>query len=203
MSDMRQALEEALFANPDDLASHMAYADWLAEQGDPRGEFIQVQLALEGQAKPADERKRLQQREQDLLAAHEAEWLGPLAPVLLDRKNISEFRRQQGYVSRWRWARGWLDDLYLWQLKVAVARALADCPTARLLRRLHTDFCGYDSEYQAEPADGIPEGSEYPSLYPLARAPFLPHLRVFQLGVAVDFESAQFEEGSGEGNYNS
>src|SRR5207253_2108348 len=36
---MRSALEEALFANPDDVANHMAYADWLAEQGDPRGEF--------------------------------------------------------------------------------------------------------------------------------------------------------------------
>jgi hypothetical protein len=106
-------------------------------------------------------------------------------------------------VSRWRWARGWLDDLYLWQLTVTAARALADCPAARLLRRLRIDFCGYETDYQAEPADGIPEGSEYPSLYPLARAPFLPRLRVFQLGVAVDFENVDFEEGSGEGSYNS
>src|SRR5437868_14121168 len=40
---MREALEEALAASPDDLASHMAYADWLSEQPDPadqaRGEF--------------------------------------------------------------------------------------------------------------------------------------------------------------------
>jgi uncharacterized protein (TIGR02996 family) len=203
MSTMREALEGALFANSDDLASHMAYADWLSEQGDPRGEFIQVQLALEDESKPAEERKKLQQREQELLAAHGAEWLGGLAPVLLDRKQISEYRRQHGYVSRWRWARGWLDDLYLWQLTVTAARALADCPAARLLRRLRIDFCGYETNYQVEPADGIPEGSEYPSLYPLARAPFLPQLRVFQLGVAVDFENVDFEEGSGEGNYNS
>jgi uncharacterized protein (TIGR02996 family) len=203
MSDLRQALEGALFANPDDLASHMAYADYLAEQGDPRGEFIQVQLALEDEGKPAEERKKLQRREQELLAAHEAEWLGGLAPVLFDPKQISEYRRQHGYVSRWRWARGWLDDLYLWQITVAAARALAGCSTARPLRRLRIDFCGYDDKYEAEPDDGIPEGSEYPSLYPLARAPFLPQLRAFQLGEAVDFENAEFEEGAGEGSYNS
>jgi uncharacterized protein (TIGR02996 family) len=33
---MREALEEALAASPDDLASHMAHADCLSEQGDPR-----------------------------------------------------------------------------------------------------------------------------------------------------------------------
>src|SRR4051794_26565484 len=32
---LREALEEALAANPDDLASHMAYADWLSEQANP------------------------------------------------------------------------------------------------------------------------------------------------------------------------
>src|SRR5262245_32071776 len=42
-----KALENAIFANPDDLGAHAAYADWLIEQGDSRGEFIQVQLALE------------------------------------------------------------------------------------------------------------------------------------------------------------
>jgi uncharacterized protein (TIGR02996 family) len=203
VSDMRQALEGALDTNPDDLASHMAYADWLAERGDPRGEFIQVQLALEDEGKPADERKRLQQREQELLAAHEGEWLGGLAPVLLDRKNISEHRRKHGFVNRWRWARGWVEDLYLCVFDLPTARALADCPATRLLRRLHVDFCGYVSDYRAEPADGVPEGSEYPNLYPLARAPFLPHLRAFQFGEGVDFENVDFEEGSGEGVYNS
>src|SRR5262249_27001983 len=32
---MREALESALVEKPDDLASHMAYADYLSEQGDP------------------------------------------------------------------------------------------------------------------------------------------------------------------------
>ena len=46
-TQLRLALEQALVENPDDLAAHAAYADLLMEEGDPRGEFIQVQLALD------------------------------------------------------------------------------------------------------------------------------------------------------------
>src|SRR5262249_7189339 len=42
VSPAQRALEQALVENPDDLAAHGAYADYLMEQGDPRGEFIQV-----------------------------------------------------------------------------------------------------------------------------------------------------------------
>src|SRR5207249_2522467 len=67
---LREALEAALAEDPDDVATHAAYADLLTEQGDPRGEFIQVQLALEDESRPAKERRELQQRERDLLHAH-------------------------------------------------------------------------------------------------------------------------------------
>src|SRR4051812_20533682 len=82
-SGTREALEEALAAEPDDLGTHMAYADFLIEQGDPRGEFVAVQLALENPTKPPEERKKLRQREKALLEKHEREWLGELAPLLL------------------------------------------------------------------------------------------------------------------------
>src|SRR5262249_15137221 len=73
---IQRALEEALVADPDDPAPHAAYADCLTEAGDPRGEFIQVQLSLEDAGHSARERKELQKREQTLLAAHVREWLG-------------------------------------------------------------------------------------------------------------------------------
>src|SRR5262249_25890457 len=60
-SPLQKSLESALAENPDDLAAHSAYADYLSEQGDPRGEFIQIQLALEDESRPAAERKQLQQ----------------------------------------------------------------------------------------------------------------------------------------------
>src|SRR5436189_37638 len=46
-ASFRRALEDELAASPDDLATHAAYADLLDEIGDPRGELIQVQIALD------------------------------------------------------------------------------------------------------------------------------------------------------------
>src|SRR5262249_51579200 len=83
---LREALEAALVENPDDLAAHAAYADFLQEQGDPRGEFIALQLALEDPGKSPEERQRLLERERELLQAHQREWLGDLAPALLDNE---------------------------------------------------------------------------------------------------------------------
>src|SRR5215211_1834830 len=40
---LQHSLEEAIVEAPDDLAVHSAYADYLMERGDPRGELIQVQ----------------------------------------------------------------------------------------------------------------------------------------------------------------
>src|SRR5262245_39656157 len=84
---LRQTLEEALVAEPDDVATHAAYADHLLESADPldqaRGEFVQVQLALEDESRPEEERTRLQERESDLLGKHQRTWLGGLAPFLL------------------------------------------------------------------------------------------------------------------------
>ena len=75
----------ALVENPDDLATHRAYADYLQEQGDPRGEFIQVQLALEEPERTTKERQELERRERELLEEHGREWLGGLAGRLLGR----------------------------------------------------------------------------------------------------------------------
>lgn len=71
MTTLRQALEAALLDQPDDVATHMAYADHLLEQGDPRGEFIQVQLALEDPARSPAQRETLRRREAELLQQHQ------------------------------------------------------------------------------------------------------------------------------------
>ena len=56
-------------------------------------------LALEDEALPAGERKKLQQRETHLLRAHGQTWLGELAPFLLE-----SFRHENDLL---RLARGW------------------------------------------------------------------------------------------------
>src|SRR3954471_22142254 len=85
---MRRAFEEALVAEPDNLGHHAAYADWLSEQDDPgdraRGEFIAVQLRLEDDSLPKNEREQLRQREGQLLQRYQRRWLSGLAPFLLD-----------------------------------------------------------------------------------------------------------------------
>src|SRR4051794_30049067 len=80
------ALEKALNEAPDDRATLAAYADHLAEQADPklsaRGAFIQVQLALEAPGCAGRQREELERREKELLAAHQRDWLGRMAPFL-------------------------------------------------------------------------------------------------------------------------
>src|SRR5262249_61214153 len=83
MPSLRDWLEAALVEDHDDLATHRAYADYLQEQGDPRGEFIQVQLALEDPERTTEERRELERRERDLLTAHGRRWLGCLVNELL------------------------------------------------------------------------------------------------------------------------
>ncbi len=76
----------AVYAAPGDDARRQVLADVLLEQGDPRGEFISLQLA---QASP--------KRQQALLEKHQKEWLGSIA-------DITEFKRDTplfagGFVS--------------------------------------------------------------------------------------------------------
>jgi len=70
-------LIETIRANPGDLSVRAIYADWLTERGDPRGELITLQLAQD----PTEDQRR---RERALLAERAAEWLGPIAPALVD-----------------------------------------------------------------------------------------------------------------------
>ena len=70
-----------MIADPHDRTAWSALADCLTERGDPRGEFMQVQRALEDETIPADQRKTLRAREEELLAAHEKEWIGDWAEL--------------------------------------------------------------------------------------------------------------------------
>src|SRR5262249_39834313 len=127
-TDLRAALEGALAADPDDRAAHSAYADFLSESGAPadraRGEFIAVQLALEGGNLPAARRAELERRERALLEAHQRAWLGPLAPAMLDQKDRPARLRERGWVNHVEWRRGWLDKVYLWWFNLEAGRAL-------------------------------------------------------------------------------
>src|SRR5262249_33559798 len=111
-SSEAEAFERALAENPHDLAGWCAYADYLAEQGDPRGEFMQVQLALENESLVKTERDALKKREAKLLKQHERDWLGPLAAITVDAEPVPYWSGSPKHAMRapvaHRFARGWL-----------------------------------------------------------------------------------------------
>jgi uncharacterized protein (TIGR02996 family) len=175
MPSLRDALETALVEDPDDLATHRAYADYLQEQGDPRGQFIQVQLALEEPGKAPEERRELEAREKALLSEHEREWLGLLADDLLgpEAEPWESMAPDQPYEIRF--ARGWLDRIVRFagtQRFTDLAGRLPPAPESRLLREL-----------VLEDNHGVVEQ--------LVRSRYLGNLRLFQLGVREE-ESGDF-----------
>jgi uncharacterized protein (TIGR02996 family) len=74
---------KALLADPDDDTLRLAMADWLDENDQPaRAEFVKVQIALARGVEDRARRRKLEVRQRDLLLAHEADWVRPLAEVL-------------------------------------------------------------------------------------------------------------------------
>lgn len=83
MNPARDMLEAAIIANPNDVAAHAAYADMLIEAGEPHGDFIRIQLALEDERIPPSGRRELRQRERESI---------PLA-ILADNETLTQLRR--------------------------------------------------------------------------------------------------------------
>jgi uncharacterized protein (TIGR02996 family) len=90
---MDDAFLRAILADPDDDIPRLVYADWLEERGDPRGEFIRLQIALAEAARPEAERLRLAIRNQELLATHHDAWAGAL------RELVAECTFERGFVA--------------------------------------------------------------------------------------------------------
>jgi uncharacterized protein (TIGR02996 family) len=184
-----EAFERALAADPHDLATACAYADYLAERGDPRGEFMQVQLALEDESRPAAERRKLHTREAELLKRHERDWLGNLTRHLLDRVPNMPWRDNPDLPAipgtEHRWRRGFLTELRVDCLTVVMAQALADAPAARLLEKLHVVSTADYLDMQEDAPRRVPVPPEYRGSgewLELLGASLLGSLRVFQMG---------------------
>jgi uncharacterized protein (TIGR02996 family) len=193
-----EALEEAVRADPHDRAAHSALADWLAEQGDPRGEFMQVQLALEDESRTPAERKKLQAREKALLKKHEKEWVGAWADAVpdpveveLDYWNVNPTGGKK-YV----FEGGLLTTLNIGKLTVPVARAVVAATELKFVRAL---FVGHvisepeGEEEEFEPGPDIPEGIDrYHGQYPLLRWSQLRYIRRFGWGWPANEERRDY-----------
>src|SRR5262245_30531929 len=173
----RDTLEAAIAADFDDLAAHAAYADLLMEEGDPHGELVSVQLALEDETHSPEERARLRERERELLAAHHRAWLGDLT------RHFDSIQRQAGDTRPMplRFSRGWIDAVYLTHASYRLIERLAHAPLARFLQRLEIEY-GYEDpqgewDHEREemiPPPAVPEGTPQENEFylPLRSAPF-------------------------------
>ena len=180
-----EAFEAALRANPDELATACAYADYLAEQGDPRGEFMQVQIALEDESRSKAERDVLRQRETELLAAHKAEWVGDWAAHPDINERAQDWVQPPGWVP-YTFTRGLLTGIEFGDLTRSLARQVAAAPGLGQVRDLAIH--GYAYEEGDEDAgdegdeDAAGPDNEYPAQPVALRWPFLPQIRTFRFG---------------------
>ncbi|MBL8916900.1 MAG: TIGR02996 domain-containing protein [Archangium sp.] len=77
-----EGLLQAVLEAPDADDARQVYADALIEAGDPRGEFIQLQLSLEG-ATPSAKATELRARALRLFAEHREAWMAPFGSMVL------------------------------------------------------------------------------------------------------------------------
>jgi uncharacterized protein (TIGR02996 family) len=88
---------QSIISNAEDDTPRLAYADWLDERGDPRGEFIRVQIELSRMSREDARASPLYTRENSLLVKHEKEW-------------ISDVRR---LIRGWRFHRGFIEEVVM------------------------------------------------------------------------------------------
>jgi uncharacterized protein (TIGR02996 family) len=168
----REMLEAAIAADFDDLAAHSAYADLLAEQGDPRGEYIQLRLALENEDQSSRLLAEWRERAHRLYQAHHDDWLGDLAPFLIGRPRTTVEPDAPNIDFTFR--RGWLAELHVRDVRDAFTRVLADAPEARMLQALTLRNTRLPNNHGP--------------LEPLVDSPYLGTLKRFALGDPEAFQ---------------
>lgn len=101
-TNLEAALLQDIQESPGDDAPRAAYADLLQDRGDPRGEFIAIQLKRSQLPATHEQQTVLAAEEANLLQRHGAEWMGPalqecgaMARVahLLDKTQYALFER--------------------------------------------------------------------------------------------------------------
>jgi uncharacterized protein (TIGR02996 family) len=96
--------------NPDDAAAWLVYADWLTEQGDPRGELIVVQEARA--RKPKD--NALKRREDALMDNHYDVFVGADLSEMIEESNLEYWERGQDERKlAVTWRNGFFDEAWL------------------------------------------------------------------------------------------
>lgn len=183
----REAMEAALATTPDDVALHSAYADLLLEEGDPRGEYIRLQLAAEDRNQPVSKLRELEDLAHKIRQEHEREWLGELWQFVQRPPSARSVAEPMEPNVTMTWKRGWIDGIRIGQLSDALVRAIARNPITRLLG-------SFAVVQNAEPMETRTEPYEMPvqiDFQPLIDAGRFAHVRHFELGSVEERVAAE------------
>lgn len=90
----------AIESRPQDEGLRLIYADWLEEQGDPRGEFIRLQQAMAALPVYSDRYVELKPRRDELRRHATADWLRRLGYTPTYRPLFTQLPERR--VERWR-----------------------------------------------------------------------------------------------------
>jgi uncharacterized protein (TIGR02996 family) len=86
---IEEAFLREIAANPQDNTARFVYADWLDEQGDPRGEYLRVHCEL-STLPPSDERFQvLLTRERELQAEFDPSWLRKVGQPRIENCDVA------------------------------------------------------------------------------------------------------------------
>jgi uncharacterized protein (TIGR02996 family) len=91
---MNDAFLQSICENPEDDVVRLIYADWLEDNGDPRGEFIRAQVELAQLTTDSPRRRELAFRAHQLLGLHGEEWSTPL------RSFVEEWQFSRGFINK-------------------------------------------------------------------------------------------------------
>jgi uncharacterized protein (TIGR02996 family) len=103
------AFLQDIIESPEDDSLRLIYADWLEEQGDPRGELIRVRCRLARLADSDPQHPLLLQRERELWAARPVDWIEHGRLILTWDLALDLFRRRLAETVAW--CAGQTDDL--------------------------------------------------------------------------------------------
>jgi uncharacterized protein (TIGR02996 family) len=100
-SAREQALLEAVLATPGDATPRLAYAEYLQQQHDPRGDFIALDCQLDGLADDDPRRPAIAATREQLLARHGTAWtreIEALKPPGTTKRHVSFPQFRRGFV---------------------------------------------------------------------------------------------------------
>lgn len=177
---------QAILDDPDEITGYAIYADWLIERGDSRGPFTQLQLSLQDPMLPLYQRAKIEKESQRQRALHARQWLGNLAPWLMD-KGLRSYPFD--------FDRGQLSAIVCEVLSLEFGAELRRSPLCRFLREL-TIIASEHTDRALEIDGRVYDAGVKHGLDTLEGADF-SNLRDFRVGVA---ENEHFAELGDVGN---